>query len=428
MQIEKEKKDAGNNKLFLGDEIKINAHVPNSKLQNNVYEIVYVDSTLLKLNNKQTQHVINVKIHNDKMQKIEEEEVSEIQIIKRKASHKYVEQSDFNIDMTLSIELTPPHSSSSEEQSQPLFILCKIIDVDKNQDIIEVKLLLDDLGTEVKDIPHDFQDSIFINFGCSGLPPWIKKIKVIEFKPKPAATTSSQGEDYMSEQGVEQEQDSGIDLDLADSLDEGNKIFASIMYEVPSSQRIVSETKQYDDLLENIISSVPKSRRTDAELNGIHRGIERFFQLRKEYSLFDKNGVPKMPRALNEHDKPSVIHIQNLDTKLQWVLPVVENIKKLYVTGDDAIGVNTVNGVYDFEEQILEQKKLYPDENASYNQMIMEDMNSYLTPFENPKQNPDNKYVMQNKPVSTTILTLSTNNDNIVSSKGSSGPKVQTYI
>jgi hypothetical protein len=433
MEMEKEKKDAGNNKLFLGDEIKINANIPDSKLQNNIYEIVYVDSTLLKLNNKQTQQVISVKIHNDKMQKIEEEEVSEIQIIKRKASHKYVEQSDFKIDMTLSVELTPPPSSSSEES--PLFILCKIIDVDKNQDIIEVKLLLDDLGPEVKDIPQDFQESIFINFGCSGLPPWIKKIKVIEFKPKPASATNSQGEDYtgVGEQGVEQEQDSGIDLDLADALDEGNKIFASIMYEVPSSQRIVSETKQYDDLLENIISSVPKSRRTDATLNGIHRGIERFFQLRKEYSLFDKNGVPKIPRALNEYDKPSVIHIQNLDTKLQWVLPVVENIKKLYVTGDDAIGVNTVNGIYDFEEQILEQKKLYPDKNEPYNHMIMEDMNSYLTPFENPKQNPDNKYVMQNKSVSTTILTLSTNNDTIVSSKkgsslASTGQTVQTYI
>ena len=71
MEIEKEKKDAGNNKLFLGDEIKINANVPDSKFQNNVYEIVYVDSTLLKLNNKQTQQVINVKIHNDKIQKIE---------------------------------------------------------------------------------------------------------------------------------------------------------------------------------------------------------------------------------------------------------------------------------------------------------------------------------------------------------------------
>jgi hypothetical protein len=427
-EIEKEKYK---NKLFLGDEIKLNANVPDSKLQNNVYEIVYVDSALLKLNNKQTRQIINVKIHNDKMQKIEDEEVTEIQIIKRKASHKYVEQSDFKIDMTLSIELSPLSPQSSVDDDESLFILCKIVDVDKNQDTIEVKLLLDDLGGEVKDIAQDFQESIFINFGCSGLPPWIKTIKVIEFKPKAATMTMSTGEEHNMGLGLgeeEEEQDSGIDIDLADALDEGNKIFASIMYEVPSSQKIVSETKQYDDLLENIISSVPKSRRTDAELNGIHRGIERFFQLRKEYSLFDKNGVPKMPKALSEHDKPSVIHIQNLDTNLQWVLPVVENIKKLYVTEDDAIGVNTVNAIYDFKDTILEQKNVYPDKNSRHNPKLMEDMNSYLTPFENPKQNPDNKYVVQNKPVSTNILTLSTNNDTIVSSKGSSGPKAQTHI
>ena len=419
------------NKLFLGDEIKLNANVPDSRLQNNVYEIVYVGSTLLKLNNKQTRQIISVKIHNDKIQKIEEEEVTEIQILKRKASHKYVEQSGFKIDMTLSVELSP---QSLVDDDESLFISCKIVDVDKNQDTIEVKLLLDDLGGEVKDTAQDFQESIFINFGCSGLPPWIKTIKVIEYKPKAAATTtmSTGEEDNMGlglDLGEEEEQDSGIDIDLADALDEGNKIFASIMYEVPSSQRIVSETKQYDDLLENIISSVPKNRRTDAELNGIHRGIERFFQLRKEYSLFDKNGVPKMPKALSEHDKPSVIHIQHLDTKLQWILPVVENIKKLYVTQDDAVGVNTVNAIYDFKETILEQKNVYPDKDSRHNPKLMEDMNSYLTPFENPKQNLDNKYVTQNKPVSTNILTLSTNNDTIVSSVGSSsGSTVQTYI
>ena len=430
----KEEEDTGSNKnkLFLGDEIKINANVPDSKLQNNVYEIVYVDSGLLKLNNKKTQQVESVKIHNDKIQKIEDEEISEIQIIKRRSTHKYVEQSGFKIDMTISIELMSPSSSSSSlENEEPLFILCKIVDVDTTQDIIEVKLLLDDLGKEVKDISQDFQESIFINFGCSGLPPWIQRIEIIEFKPTAADVVVKELE---NEEGYEEEE-SGIELDLAEALDEGNKIFASIMYEVPTSQRIVSETKQYDDLFENIISSIPKSKRTDSEMNRIHRGIERFFQLRKEYSLFDKNGVPKMPKALSEHDKPSATHIQNLDTKLQWVLPVVENIKKLYVTGDDAVSVNTVNAIYDFKEQILEQKNIYPEKNAPYNPKLMEDINSYLTPFENPKQNPDNKYVIQNKPVRESILTLSTNNDTIASASAAkkaitktTTSSVQTYI
>ena len=431
MKETEEVEDTGSNKnkLFLGDEIKINANVPESKLQNNVYEIVYVDAGLLKLNNKKTQKVESVKIRDDKIQKIEDEQVSEIQIIKRRSSHKYVEQSGFKIDMTISIELAALPSSSDEE---PLFILCKIVDVDTTQDIIEVKLLLDDLGKEVKNITREFQESIFINFGCSGLPAWIQRIKVIEFRPEAANVVAKEG---YEEDVYEEEEESGIDLDLAEALDEGNKIFASIMYEVPTSQRIVSETKQYDDLLENIISSVPKRKRTDAEMNRIHRGIERFFQLRKEYSLFDKNGVPKMPRALSEHDKPSATHIQNLDTKLQWVLPVVENIKKLYVTGDDAVGVNTVNAIYDFTEQILEQKNVYPEKNEPYNPKLMEDINSYLTPFENPKQNPDNKYVIQNKPVRESILTLSTNNDTIASASAARRPvtkttasSVQTYI
>ncbi len=430
MKETEEAEDTGSNKnkLFLGDEIKINANVPDSKLQNNVYEIVYVDAGLLKLNNKTTQKVESVKIRDDKIQKIEDEQVSEIQIIKRRSSHKYVEQSGFKIDMTISIELAALPSSSDEE---PLFILCKIVDVDTTQDIIEVKLLLDDLGKEVKDITREFQESIFINFGCSGLPAWIQRIKVIEFRPEAADVVAKEG----YEEDVYEEEESGIDLDLAEALDEGNKIFASIMYEVPTSQRIVSETKQYDDLLENIISSVPKSKRTDAEMNRIHRGIERFFQLRKEYSLFDKNGVPKMPTALSEHDKPSAMHIQNLDTKLQWVLPVVENIKKLYVTGDDAVGVNTVNAIYDFKEQILEQKNIYPEKNEPYNPKLMEDINSYLTPFENPKSNPDNKYVIQNKPVRESILTLSTNNDTIASTSAArravtktTAFSVQTYI
>lgn len=427
-ETEEVEETSNKNKLFLGDEIKINANVPDSKLQNNVYEIVYVDAGLLKLNNKTTQKVESVKIRDDKIQNIEDEQVSEIQIIKRRSSHKYVEQSGFKIDMTISIELAALPSSSDEE---PLFILCKIVDVDTTQDIIEVKLLLDDLGKEVKDITREFQESIFINFGCSGLPAWIQRIKVIEFRPEAADVVAKEG----YEEDVYEEEESGIDLDLAEALDEGNKIFASIMYEVPTSQRIVSETKQYDDLLENIISSVPKSKRTDAEMNRIHRGIERFFQLRKEYSLFDKNGVPKMPTALSEHDKPSAMHIQNLDTKLQWVLPVVENIKKLYVTGDDAVGVNTVNAIYDFKEQILEQKNIYPEKNEPYNPKLMEDINSYLTPFENPKPNPDNKYVIQNKPVRESILTLSTNNDTIASTSAerravtkTTAFSVQTYI
>ena len=422
-------------KLFLGDEIKINANVPDSKIQNNVYEVVYIDLGLIQLKDVKTQQAIKIHIRNDELvDKIEDEDILEIQVLRRKPTHKYIEQHDLKIDMVLSIELSLTHESKEkteeeeekkEEDDKPLIITCQIIDVDKNQDTIEVKVLLeestdstgskDSLSPEIK---QQLKDSIFINFGCRGLPFWIKRIKVIEYKPKLSQPASVPQE--------EDEGDVGIDLELADALEEGNHIFANIMYEVPSSQKIVSEVKQYNDLLENIISSVPKHKRTDAELNSIHKNIERFFQLRKEYSLFDKNGVPKMPPQLTDSDKPAIPHIEKLDAQFYWVLPVVENIKKLYViTDEDAMQSDPVNGIYEFKQQIIEEKGIYPDRNAPYNPNIMNDLNSYLTPFENPKKNPDTKYAIQDKPVRSNLLTLSTNNDTLTMKKG---PSDQMYI
>ena len=432
-----------NNKLFLGDQIKINATVSESKLQNNVYEVVYIDLSTLHLNDKKTQQLAKLRIHDGEFaDKIEDEDILEIQVLERKPTHKFVEQHDLKMNMVISVELslTPDQireqlkeatgpleeeeeqqQQQQEEQDKPLVITCKIIDVDVNQDMIEVKIILDDkeslslLSPEIKE--QLLKDSIFINFGCRGLPFWIKRIKVVEYKPTPSPSS-----DVVEEQAIQgegegegEEGDVGIDLDLSEALDEGNHIFANIMYEVPSSQKIVSEIKQYNDLLENIIASVPKHKRTETELNSIHRNIERFFQLRKEYSIFDKNGVPKMPAHLSDADKPAVPHIQNLDTPLYWVVPIVENIKKLYVTKDDAQEEDTVNGIYNFKQQIAEERGIYPDRNAPHNPNIINDLNSYLTPFENPKRNPDQTYVMQGKPVHSNMLTLSTNNDTIVS-------------
>lgn len=433
-----------NNKLFLGDQIKINATVSESKLQNNVYQVMYIDLSTIHLNDNKTQQMIKLRIHDGEfIDKIEDEDILEIQVLERKPTHKFVEQHDLKLNMIISIELslTPDQirqhlkemnvgvedievkeTEEQTDESKPLIMTCKIIDVDVNQDMIEVKIIIDtpssnSFSPELKE--QLLKDSVFIHFGCRGLPFWIKRIKVIEYKPMEPPPPSN----VVEEQAVqgEEEGDVGIDLDLSEALDEGSHIFANIMYEVPSSQKIVSEIKQYNDLLENIIASVPKHKRTESELNHIHRNIERFFQLRKEYSIFDKNGVPRMPAHYTDADKPSIPHIQNLDTPLYWIVPIVENIKKLYVTGDDAQEPDTVNGIYSFKQQIAEEKGIYPDRNAPYNPNIMNDLNSYLTPFENPKKNPDRVYVLEDKAVHSNIFTLSTNNNIITSSKKGSG-------
>ena len=84
-----------NNKLFLGDQIKINATVSESKLQNNVYQVMYIDLSTLHLNDNKTQQMIKLRIHDGEFtDKIEDEDILEIQVLERKPTHKFVEQHD----------------------------------------------------------------------------------------------------------------------------------------------------------------------------------------------------------------------------------------------------------------------------------------------------------------------------------------------
>ena len=213
LESESESRDIQmNNKLFLGDQIKINATVSESKLQNNIYEVVYIDLSTLHLNDKKTQQLIKLRIHDHEFtDKIEDEDILEIQVLQRKPTHKFVEQHGLKINMVISVELTLTSEQIREQlkdvadtieeekkeereqkQDKPLVITCKIIDVDANQDMIEVKILLDNASESSESSSYAFspeikeqllKDSIFINFGCRGLPFWIKRIKIMEYKP-----------------------------------------------------------------------------------------------------------------------------------------------------------------------------------------------------------------------------------------------------
>ena len=61
---------------------------------------------------------------------------------------------------------------------------------------------------------------------------------------------------------------------------------------------------QTNDLLDELLSTVPNSDRTHTVLNQIHSTIERFKQLREKFSTFDQQGNPIMPVK-----KLSLIHI-----------------------------------------------------------------------------------------------------------------------
>jgi hypothetical protein len=102
------------------------------------------------------------------------------------------------------------------------------------------------------------------------------------------------------------------------------------LVEVPESERRYSIEAQVNDLMDELLSTIPNYQRTTVVLDRIHLLIERFKELRNEFSKFDANQNVYDAKIKGIYFKPLVEHIRKLDYKLQWLLPVVKNRRKIY--------------------------------------------------------------------------------------------------
>jgi hypothetical protein len=88
-------------------------------------------------------------------------------------------------------------------------------------------------------------------------------------------------------------------------------------------------------MLDELLSNVPNSQRNRSVLDNIHLLIERYKQLRSMYSKFDKHDNVYDAKVLGISHKPLIEHIEKMDKKLQWIVPVVANRRKIYIDEDD---------------------------------------------------------------------------------------------
>jgi hypothetical protein len=102
------------------------------------------------------------------------------------------------------------------------------------------------------------------------------------------------------------------------------------LVEVPEGEQRFSIDVQVNDLLDELLSTIPLSQRTKSVMDNIHLLIERFKELRVKFSKFDKNENVYDAKLHGQRYKPLVDHIENFDRKLSWIMPVVVNRRKLY--------------------------------------------------------------------------------------------------
>lgn len=163
-----------------------------------------------------------------------------------------------------------------------------------------------------------------------------------------------------------------------------------------------SLNEQTNDLLDEMLSTIPNINRTKSVLNNIHLMINRFTELRRQYSEFDINGNVIQSIKHGNNYKPLVEQLYKLNANLYWLLPVVRNRVKLYdvkMNDDDSEEIITIDN-YDDLSQIQELQASFKNgsmEGTDNYGKYIKSLNPYFTPYNNPINEDDT--IISNVPV-----------------------------
>lgn len=395
MNTENNQKDKKSIGLSLSDVIKIDAP-DNQVLNEQSFIIDYIDPIKIKLINIDdfTTHQLNID-NND----LADKSIKRIRIISKDPNKGYARQNNLLPGKWINIYIGG---------DTPAIITAEITNLEN--DMIELKTFPDN-------------EILYINFNYHGMPETIP-ITLIEERDKPESLALN----IEHEEGIEEEKDSedvkdksvseqsledfptmdedtdlpttiplptvkNILKDFIISADEliSVKILPAVKTKeaVPESEQRFNIQSQTNSLLDELLSKVPDNKRTEGVLNNIHILIERFKQLRDEYSTFDKDGVIEEYKSDVINEKPLIKHLLNFNKKLAWVIPVAKNIKKLYNISDydnmvanDIIPLKTFTDIEEIKD-ILDNYKSNSNPHAinAYNDLLYK-LNPYFTPFE----------------------------------------------
>ena len=75
---------------------------------------------------------------------------------------------------------------------------------------------------------------------------------------------------------------------------------------------------QLDDMLDDMLSTIPTNKRTREVMNNIHENLERFKELRQQFSLYDEfNDII----GFKNNRKTYFKHLNPYQLSLFWLLP-----------------------------------------------------------------------------------------------------------
>ena len=265
---------------------------------------------------------------------LEEKGILEIALLSRANEEGYAKQNGLIPGQWVNIEFSG---------DIPFIVVGEIMNLE--EDMIEVKSYPDG-------------KTIYIDFAYQGIPEDLP-IESIEKRSPPEEEKPE--EEVIEEVAVQLPDNDNADELIDDNINiesqqldeiilDADEIFigedlGSIQQEVELDKRQMRYglQNQVDDMLDEMLASIPEAKRTRSVINNIHLTIERFKQLRGKYSVFDDNGNAMLPIQKTANYKPLVNALVGLKQNLHWLLPVATNKKFLYdVDEDEAEGVDDI--------------------------------------------------------------------------------------
>ena len=205
--------------------------------------------------------------------------------------------------------------------------------------------------------------------------------------------------------------------------------------EIPENEKIYNIDVQTNDLLDELLSSIPENEMTHTIENNIHNLIERFKQLRAMFSIFDEKMNVKKHLYKGFIHKPIVEDFSNLEKNIDWIIPVVSQKKYFYgkeETEDmssDKIEITLKKSISSWNESV----DLYKSNNTSERYLnYINNLDKFMMPF-NANSNSNNFLIEDstNMNVDTIIDNLGDFKSSVESENSDDGSKkfvVQRYI
>ena len=391
--------------LELGQIIQINA-TENLKIHEKIFIIDYLDNEKIDLIQQDDLSSITLNILDGN---ITDESIESIFILDNPVEKGYAKQNDL---------IPPVWVSIYFEGEIPLVINGQITDIE--EDMIEI--------TQYPD-----KQAFYIDFEYKGIPKDLNIVSIqhiekpqtkqsdeeepidIENTQLSQKTSGQEGQEGQEGQDGQEEDEEDEDLDLELYLDTEEQLehikeaFIDLediivededMGEITEQIHVSEKEKRYSvemqtgDLLDELLASIPSTERTKSQLNKVHIIIERFKQLRKKFSKFDKEGNAEHMFKKGSNYKPLVENFKVFNKKLEWIIPVIKNKKNLYdkehlvdENDDDSANILGIDFALSDEFDLIYQylRNNIPDGQNKY-EFLYQNLNQYFTPNIEPNE------------------------------------------